>query len=345
MAKPALSNPTSSAPLPGKFLGFALAFSVAAAGFGLAKLPYLSIMGPLSLALLIGIVWRAGLGVPERAWSGIKFSSRPLLRSGIVLMGARLDYGVLLAAGPKILGIALTVIAVTITGMYALGRRLGLSRELGMLMAVGTGICGASAVAAASTVTRANEEDTTLAVAMMGLLGTAGVFFYIAVGGMLSMTPRELGVLTGGTLHEVAQVVAAAFTWGTVSGDMGTMVKLTRVVLLAPALVLVGWYWRRISAHDTGNAGFSFANPPVPYFVMGFLAVGGLNSLGTFSPGVQSALTQASIALMAIAMAAMGLATDMAQIRRAGMPAVTVGVVGFIGLVALVFSLIKFLQV
>lgn len=345
MAEPALSNPTSPAPLPGKFLGFALAFSLAAAGFGLAKLPYLSIMGPLSLALLIGIAWRAGLGVPERAWNGIKFSSRPLLRTGIVLMGARLDYGVLLAAGPKILGIALTVIVMTITGMYALGRRLGLSRELGMLMAVGTGICGASAVAAASTVTRANEEDTTLAVAMMGLLGTAGVFFYIAIGGMLSMTPRELGVLTGGTLHEVAQVVAAAFTWGTVSGDMGTMVKLTRVVLLAPALVFVGWYWRRISAHDTGSAGFSFANPPIPYFVLGFLAVGGLNSVGIFNATAQGALTQASIALMAIAMAAMGLATDMAQIRRAGLPAIVVGVVGFFSLFALVFFLIKFLQV
>jgi uncharacterized membrane protein YadS len=154
-----------------------------------------------------------------------------------------------------------------------------------------------------------------------------------------------LGVLTGGTLHEVAQVVAAAFTWGTISGDMGTMVKLSRVVLLAPALVFVGWYWRRISSHDTGKAGFSFRNPPIPYFVLGFLAVGGLNSLGVFNASVQGVLTQASIALMAIAMAAMGLATDVAQIRRAGMPAVTVGVVGFVGLFALVFLLIKVLNV
>jgi uncharacterized integral membrane protein (TIGR00698 family) len=326
------------------WVGVALAVALAAVGFGLARLPGLAVMGPLSLALLLGIAWRATLGVPDVAWAGLRLSSRPVLRAGIVLMGARLDYGVLWTAGPKLLALSVLVIAVAIVGMYALAVRVGLPRHLGMLLAVGTGICGASAVAAASSVTRASEEDTSLALAMMGLLGTAGVFFYVAVGGLLGLTPRELGVLTGGTLHEVAQVIAAAFTWGTVSGDMGTVVKLTRVVLLAPALLLVGWYWRRTSAdHIAGDltASFSLANPPVPWFVLGFLAVGAINSAGWLPPLVQGALVQASIFAMAVAMAAMGCATDLAQVRRAGARTLVVGLVGFTVLFGLVLGLIK----
>ena len=333
--------------LPGKLIGVALALILAVAGYALANLPVLSVMGTLSVALLLGIAWRATAGVPDRAWTGVRFSARTLLRLGIVLMGARLDYGVLIAAGPKVLLIAVTVITVAITGIYWLSQRFGLPRDLGMLMAVGTGICGASAVAAASSVTRSDEDATTLAVAMMGLLGTAGVFFYVGIGGLLGLAPRELGVLTGATLHEVAQVMAAGFTWGTESGDMATMVKLSRVVLLAPALVVVGWWWSRgDAARDAaGGLRYSFANPPIPYFVMGFLALGAVNSLGVLAPTVQGALTQASIFLMALSMAAMGLSTDLAQVRRAGLGAMAAGLIGFFGLFAIVYGMIRLLAI
>ncbi|MEB3197788.1 MAG: putative sulfate exporter family transporter [Candidatus Sericytochromatia bacterium] len=339
------ASPTGPVAPRGKLPGFLLAFGLAAAGYAGAQLKGLAVMGPLSLALLIGIAWRSGVGVSPGLAPGVRFSSKPLLRAGIVLMGARLDYGVLLAAGPKLLGIAVSVISVAIIGMYALARRVGLPRELGMLMAVGTGICGASAVAAASTVTRASEEDTTLAVALMGLLGTAGVFFYVGLAPWLGLSPQQLGIITGATLHEVAQVVAAAFTWGELSGDAGTMVKLTRVVLLAPALVLVGWYWRRATRHEAGHAAYSLANPPIPYFVLGFLAVGALNSLGLFSETLRWGLTQASIGLMAIAMAAMGLLTDLRQVRQAGLSAIAVGVVGFLTLFVMVYAMIRLLHV
>src|SRR5687768_8181416 len=101
---------------PGRAAGVALAVGLAAASYALATLPVLSVMGTLSVALLLGIAWRASAGVPERAWPGVRFSARTLLRLGIVLMGARLDYGVLLAAGPKVLLIAVTVISTAIAG-------------------------------------------------------------------------------------------------------------------------------------------------------------------------------------------------------------------------------------
>jgi uncharacterized integral membrane protein (TIGR00698 family) len=350
---PALVPPSPAEPfaarapgrLPGKAIGLALALT--AASYALATLPVLRVMGTLSVALLLGIAWRAAAGVPDRAWPGVRFSARTLLRLGIVLMGARLDYGVLLAAGPKILLIAVTVITVAIVGVYQLARRFGLPRDLGLLMAVGTGVCGASAVAAASSVTRSDDEATTLAVAMMGLLGTVGVFFYVAVGGLLGLTTSQLGVLTGATLHEVAQVMAAGFTWGTQSGDMATMVKLSRVVLLAPVLVVVGWWWARTTHDPDAAAGprYSLANPPIPYFVLGFLALGAVNSLGVLGAGPQAVLTQVGIFLMALAMAAMGLATDLAQVRRAGLGAVAAGLIGFFGLSVLVYGMIRVLAV
>jgi uncharacterized integral membrane protein (TIGR00698 family) len=321
--------------------GVALAVALAGAGYALATLPVLKVIGTLCVALLVGIAWRTAFGVPEGAGGGVKFAAKTLLRLGIVLMGARLNYGLIATAGPAVLALDLAVVVLGIAGLALLAARAGLPRDLGILMAVGTGICGASAVVAASTVIKAKEEDTTLGVALMGLLGTLGVFLYVLVGPFLGLSPRGLGVLTGSTLHEVAQVVAAAFTWGTESGDMATMVKLTRVVLLAPALLVVGWAHRRTTAGEAGRVRYTWKEPPIPWFVVGFLAVGGVNTLGWLPDAVQGGLVQASIFLMAIAMAAMGLNTDLAMIRRTGWKAIAVGLAGFFGLSAMAYGAIR----
>ena len=341
--EPAMPPAPSSAPRKGFALGVGLTVVLAIAAYMLATLPVLNVIGTLSVALLLGIAWRATAGLPAGTGAGIKFSAKTLLRLGIVLLGARLNYGLVMSAGPKILLIDVAVIVVGITVIYWLAKRFGLPRDLSMLMAVGTSICGASAVAAASTVTKSDESTTTLAVAMMGILGTLGVFFYIAVAPVLGLSNEALGVLSGSTLHEVAQVMAAAFTWGTESGDMGTLVKLTRVVMLAPALLVVGYFFHRGSAG--GGLKYSWKEPPIPYFVLGFLVLGGVNSLGWLAPVVQNVLTQASIFLMALAMAGMGLNTDLKMIRKTGWGAVYAGVIGFLGLAAMAFGMIKVLGV
>lgn len=321
--------------------GVLLAIALAGAGYALALLPVLQVIGTLCVALLVGMAWRAAFGVPAGSAGGIKFAAKTLLRLGIVLMGARLNYGLVLTAGPGVLALDLAVVVVGIAGLAWLAMRMGLPRDLAVLMAVGTGICGASAVVAAGTVIKAKEEDTTLGVALMGLLGTLGVFAYVLVGPWLGLSPKALGVLTGATLHEVAQVVAAAFTWGPESGDMATMVKLTRVVLLAPALLVVGWFHRRATAGEAGQVRYTWQEPPIPWFVIGFLAVGGVNSLGWLPATVQGGLTQASIFLMAIAMAAMGLNTDWAMMRRAGWRPIAAGFAGFLGLAAMAFAAVR----
>ena len=320
--------------------GVLLAVALAAVSYALATLPGLKVVGPLTVALLVGLGVRAALGLSPPLVEGTRFSARTVLRLGIVLMGARLDFGLVARAGPRILLLDVAVIAVGIVGIAWLARRLGVGAKLAMLLAVGTSVCGASAVVAASSVTRADEEDTTLAVGLCGLLGTVGVLLYVFVGPLLGFSSAQLAVLSGSTLHEVAQVMAAAFTWGTEAGDLGTLVKLTRVVLLAPALIVLG-----LVSGAAGKVRYSWREPPIPWFVVGFLALGALGSAGLVTPASRAALSTASVFFMVVAMAAMGLNTPLQLLRRAGLKVLWAGLAGFGGLALMAWGLIHLLAI
>lgn len=304
--------------------GLTLSGALALLAYLLAWVPGLKMLGALCLALLLGMLWRGKSGWLPADPSGIKFSSKQLLRWGIVLMGVRLHISQFVAAGSQVLGLTLGLVTLNLFFVLWLARRLGLTPELGALLAVGSSICGASAVAATAQVTQAKEDEAALALALMGLLGTAGVLLYVLLEPWLGLSPQGMGVLSGATLHEVAQVMAAAFTWGTASGEMGTMVKLTRVVMLAPVLLGVGLFFKK---HQ--GALFSWKEPPIPYFVLGFLTLAGINSTGLIQPFWQNLLTQTSLFLMTVAMAAQGLNTQWSQIRQQGKTALLVGSGGF----------------
>lgn len=322
--------------------GVAVAVALAGVSYALATVPGVKIMGPLTVALIVGIAMRALVGMPGRLVEGTRFSARSVLRAGIVLMGARLDFGLVAKVGPRVLLLDLAIISVGIAGIAWIARRFGVPRQLATLLAVGTSICGASAVVAAGSVTRSKEDDVTLAVALCGVLGTAGVLFYVLAGPLLALSTTQLAVMSGSTLHEVAQVMAAAFTWGPASGDLGTLVKLTRVVLLAPALVVLGLVSRESGA---GRLRWSWREPPVPWFVVGFLAVGIASSIGLVPPHLKTLLSTSSVFLMVVAMAAMGLGTQLEMVRRAGMKVVYAGLAGFAALAALSFVLIHVLRI
>ncbi|MCE9668200.1 putative sulfate exporter family transporter [Myxococcus stipitatus] len=320
--------------------GLGLAAGLAVVSYALAMLPGLSVVGPLTVALLIGISSRTVLGLAPVWVDGTRYSARTVLRLGIVLMGARLDFGLVAKVGPRVLLLALAVIVGGILGIRWVAKRFGVPEKLGTLLAVGTAICGASAVVAASSVTRAEEEDTTLAVGLCGILGTVGVLFYVFAGPLLGLSTTQLAILSGATLHEVAQVMAAAFTWGTSAGDLGTLVKLTRVVLLAPALVALG-----LVSGASGKVRYSLKEPPIPWFVLGFLAVGVLGSVGVVPSAAKAWLSTASVFLMVMAMAAMGLGTHLSMVRRAGMRVVYAGLVGFAALALSAWGLIQLLSI
>lgn len=332
---------TATTSKPNKLPGSALALGLAVASYWLATLPGLKVMGALTVALLVGILWRAVAGLPAAAVPGTKYTARSILRLGIILMGARLDFGLVVKAGPKVLFLDVLIIALGISGIYWLAKRFGVGPKLGMLLAVGSSICGASAVAAAAPVTNAEEDDVTLAVALCGLLGTVGVLFYVLAGPVLGLTVTQLAIMSGSTLHEVAQVMAAAFTWGTKTGDLGTLVKLTRVVLLAPALVVLGV----MTGGGVKGMKYSWKEPPIPWFVIGFLVVGAVGSVGLIPAIAKGWLSNASVFLMVMAMAAMGLNTHLAMVKKAGMSVIYAGLAGFVLLAGISWTVIRVLQI
>lgn len=321
--------------------GILLCLALAGAAQRLSLLPGLHVLGPLTLALVLGIALRAAAGPLPWSDAGSKLCARPVLRLGVFLMGARLDFALVAKVGPRILLLDLVLICAGLVGLHWLARAMRVPPKLATLLAVGTSICGASAVVAAGSVTRAEEEDVTLAVALCGMLGTLGVLFYVLAGPSLPLTVVQLAVLCGSTLHEVAQVVAAAFTWGAASGDLATLVKLTRVVLLAPALLALGLATQEAGGHPR----YSLRDPPVPWFVIGFLALGAAVSLGWLSSLARDGASHASVFLMATAMAAMGLHSPLAMIRRAGLRVMNAGALGFACLSALSFALIRALRI
>lgn len=320
--------------------GIALCVALAAAAQLLGGYPGFKVFGSLTLALILGIALRAGTGTLSWSDAGSRFCARPVLRAGVFLMGARLDFALVARVGPRVLLLDLVLICAGLFGIARLARLFGVPGKLATLLAVGTSICGASAVVAAGSVTRAEEDDVTLAVALCGVLGTIGVLFYVLAGPLLPLSLTQLAVMTGSTLHEVAQVIAAAFTWGAATGDLATLVKLTRVVLLAPALLALG-----LLSRQHGKVSYTLRHPPVPWFVIGFIALGAAGSAGLLPGSARAALASASIFLMTAAMAAMGLHTQMAMLRRAGLRVVYAGLAAFAGMAALSFALIHLLGI
>ncbi len=319
--------------------GILLCVAIALVADRLSALPALKVFGPLTLALILGIGLRAFGGPLPWSDAGSKLCARPVLRAGVFLMGARLDFALVARVGPRVLMLDLVLICVGLVFIAWLARSFAVPSSLATLLAVGTSICGASAVVAAGAVTRAHEDEVTLAVGLCGILGTAGVLVYVLAGPLLPLTVSQLAVLCGSTLHEVAQVIAAAFTWGNASGDLGTLVKLLRVVLLAPALLALGLFTRGRGVR------YTFKEPPIPWFVIGFIALGIVGSLGGLPGDSRALLSSASIFLMTCAMGAMGLHTPLSMIRRAGARVLYAGAAAFACMAGLSFLLIRALRI
>ncbi len=323
--------------------GVGLTVLLALSGLLLADLPVLSRLGPLSVALLLGLSWRSLMHISEDYHVGIGFSAKQLLRIGIVLLGVRLDFALIAQSGWKILVLDLAVIGFGLAFIPWLGKRAGLEGRLALLVAVGTSICGASAVAATAPVIGACESEIALAIPLVSVLGTLAALGLTLAQGILHLAPKTYGALAGSTLHEVAQVVAAA---AAVPGalESGTVAKLLRVLLLAPIVFLLGWFYPRKAV----------AEGPIqkPWFVGGFLLMGVVRSglLGAFpslrpfwTPIEEQILTIANF-LMAMAMAGLGLQVDMSLLRRQGFSATKLAVGGWLGLFVLAAILLFLLD-
>lgn len=319
--------------------GLAVVIVITFLAFELARVPGFKLLGPLVLALLGGAAWRLGRsGRIAGVMPGARFAAKVLLRLGIVLLGVRLDMRALAAVGPTVLAGSALGVLVAFTAIELVGRRWRVASDLRRSIAVGTAVCGASAIAAALPVLRAEEKHASLSVAVVSVLGTLGVVAFAAWDGLAVVSSRVVAAVAGASLQEVGHVVAAGAAVGGPEGDLALLVKLSRVVLLAPVLMLLGWWLRREAASNPGSvAGVQAAGgrrlpPIVPGFVIGFLALSAVTSLGWLSAETVRYLTLGGTLLTAAAMAGIGLGVQFRDLGRAGRQALALGVVGFVAL-------------
>lgn len=287
--------------------GLALSISIAGLAFALREMTGIGIASPLILSLLLGMGFHNLVGTPDLAAKGIGFGLRHVLRFGIALLGLQLTLNQLVAIGATGLVVILVTLAVTFGFAIWLGRVLKVETGLTKLIAAGSAICGASAVVAANTVIRADDEDVAYAVACVTVFGTLSMLAMPAVATLAGLAPKAFGLWAGATIHEVAQVAGAAFALGSEAGEVGTVAKLARVVMLAPVVLALGVAETRRMRRG-GQAAATVA-PPVPWFVIGFIALVGVASTGFVQETAKQVAATATQALLAVALAAMGLQT------------------------------------
>jgi uncharacterized integral membrane protein (TIGR00698 family) len=304
--------------------GLFLTATIAAAAFGLRNLSGITALSPLIVAIVLGIAFHNTVGTPAAFKPGVVFSMRRLLRFAIILLGLQLSLSQVVEVGGAGLGIIASTLAATFLFTMWLGRRLGVERKLAELIAAGTSICGASAVVATNTVTRASDEDVAYAVACVTVFGSASMLLYPVLEGLLQLTPHAFGLWAGASVHEIAQVVAAAFQNGVDSGNFAMIAKLSRVMLLAPMILALSCFSAGKPQTDRIE-GSKRRSVPVPWFVVGFVAMMLFNSLDLIPHLEKAWFVQTTTFLLAVALAAMGLETDVGKLRAKGWKPLLVG--------------------
>lgn len=302
--------------------GLALCLAVTLVAVGLTSLQHVLTgsvwLEPLVLAILVGAGIRAIWTPGPRFIAGIAFSARTLLEIAVVLLGASVSAATLSSLGVTlVLGIFVLVSLIVVIG-FAVGRLLGLNTRMALLIACGNAICGNSAIAAVAPVIGADGEEVATSIAFTAVLGVAAVLLLPLLGGLLSMSGVQYGVLTGLTVYAVPQVLAAAAPFGLVATQTGTLVKLVRVLMLGPVVLALSLMFR--------NGARSIRRPGLhrllPWFIVGFLLMIGLRSLNLIPQTLLPPIAAASGLLTVISMAALGLQTDIRAVARAGSRAI-----------------------
>ena len=319
--------------------GVLLTSAITGASFALRMIPGVSLLSPMILAIIIGIAFHNLVGTPARARPGVTFSLRKILRLAIILLGLQLTAEQVAQVGATGIAVILITLVSTIAFTKWLGGMLGVDRKLAELIAAGTSICGASAVIATNTVTDAPDEDVAYAVACVTVFGSIAMFFYPLMEGGLHLPPHAYGLWAGSSIHEIAQVVAAAYQDGKQAGDFATIAKLSRVMMLAPVVISLGLMSRN-HPHKSGHR--RQARPvPMPWFVLGFIALVGINSVVAIPTDIKAGIVAATTFLLSVALAAMGLETDIRKLRAKGLRPLILGLSAFLFIAGFSLMLVR----
>ncbi len=304
------------------------------------------------LAILIGMIVGSTAKLSKDVKYGCKWISTWFIPIAIICLGSRMNLGVLSVLGLPMLGLVVSIMVIAVLLAFGVGKLLGLSNQASYLLGVGSAVCGSSAILAVVPVSAADEDDVALAVGAVNFIGLLAMFSCVGLITLMpEMTAEFYGALTGATIHAVPQVVAAAESHGGDAATIALAVKLLRVTLLVPVVLLSGVYLsRRRNAAES-----KIAKHPkklykyIPWFVWGFVIIAVLASAGLLPdllfPSEGGAynsiggLTTASKWLLAIAMAAIGLQVNIKKLITSGAKALLCSVIVWIGMMASAFAL------
>jgi len=272
-------------------------------------------VSPLLIAIVVGAIAANVTALPSVLRPGLTFASKKLLRIGVALLGLQLVLGDILGLGAGMVAVVVAIVTLGIVGTMFVGQLLGLSWTQRLLIACGFSICGAAAVLAVDGVVDAEEEEVVTAVALVVIFGTCMIPFLPLMASAMGLGETDAGMWAGASIHEVAQVVAAGGAIGGAALAVAVVVKLARVVMLAPVIAVVSIRQRRM----TDQAANIKRPPLVPLFVVAFLACAALRTTGILPSGILAGAKLTQTAFLTAAMFALGTGVNIAALRKVGM--------------------------
>ena len=300
--------------------GFFVSIIIACAAKYIESLLPVHIVGASVIALFSGMIinsfWDTGC-----ISKGLKFTSKKVLKFAIIILGASLSVNVILSVGKLSLMVMVFTLLTCFGGGYFIGKALGLNWKLSNLISAGTGICGGSAIAAIAPVIDAEDRDIAYAMSATFLFDMAMIILFPVMGRMLGLTDMAYGLWAGTAVNDTSSVVAAGYAFSEGAGDFATMVKLTRTLSIIPTVLVFAFVNFRIKKNNNVSE-ISTKRVKIgslfPWFIVGFVALAAVNSLGFIPVSVSAAAKNISKFLMVTALAAIGLGTSFKEMKKSG---------------------------
>ncbi len=306
--------------------GIALSLAIAAVATFIESILPIHIIGAAVIAMFIGMILNHFIKNKTVIATGVKFTSKRLLKLAIILLGLSLNITTILTVGKMSLLVMIFTLLTCFGGGYFIGKALGLNWKLSNLISAGTGICGGSAIAAIAPTIEAEDRDIAYAMSATFLFDMAMIVLFPIMGKAIGMSDEAFGIWAGTAVNDTSSVVATAYAFSEAAGDFATMVKLTRTLAIIPTVITFSLIQMRIkrkeaitNAESTDAIKASFNIKKIfPYFILGFLAMATVASIFAIPAGFVSLTKRISKFLMVSALAAIGLNTSMSSMKKAG---------------------------
>lgn len=303
-------------------------------------------LSPMIVGIVLGMLYANSLrnNLPSTWVPGIQFSSKQLLRLGIILYGFKLTFQDVLAVGVPAILIDVIIVATTIYGGIFIGRVLKMDRGVALLTSVGSGICGAAAILGAESAIRIKPYKTAVAVSTVVIFGTVSMFLYPILyrNGIFLLPPNEMGIFTGATIHEVAHTVGAGNAMGKDISDIAIIVKMIRVIMLVPVLLIISFMVAKAAGKAAAQKG-NVKNISIPWFAIGFLGVICFNSFNLLPASLLSFINTLDTFLLTMAMTALGAETSIDKFKKAGVKPFILASILYVWLIVGGYFLVKYI--